>query len=57
MCAHNEAVLTWQKLLNLDAEKRMSLDDVMTHPWIVDHVAKSIQSGIRSLDQLLQPGA
>ncbi|KAI4656480.1 uncharacterized protein J4E79_008035 [Alternaria viburni] len=46
-----------RELLNLDAEKRMSLDDVMTHPWIVDHVANSVQPGIRSFDQLLQLGA
>ncbi|KAH6875895.1 kinase-like domain-containing protein [Alternaria rosae] len=46
-----------RELLNLDAGKRMSLDDVMTHPWIVSHVANSVRSGIRPFDQLLQHGA
>jgi hypothetical protein len=35
----------------------MSLDDVVTHPWVVGHVEKSVQSGIRAFDQLLQRAA
>ncbi|KAK1908548.1 hypothetical protein P3342_009398 [Pyrenophora teres f. teres] len=46
-----------RELLNLDAEKRMSLDDVLSHRWIMGHVGKSVQSGLRSFDQLLQSGA
>ncbi|KAG9385205.1 Serine/threonine protein kinase [Pyrenophora tritici-repentis] len=43
-----------RELLNLEAEKRMSLDDVLAHGWIMGHVEKSVQSGLRSFDQLLQ---
>ncbi|KAF2848936.1 Pkinase-domain-containing protein [Plenodomus tracheiphilus IPT5] len=31
------------ELLNIDAEKRMGLDDVLRHPWIAGHVGKSAQ--------------
>jgi hypothetical protein len=40
-----DGVLTVMQLPNLDAEKRMSLDDVLVHPWIVGHVDKLAQSG------------
>ncbi|KAF1849947.1 Pkinase-domain-containing protein [Cucurbitaria berberidis CBS 394.84] len=43
-----------QELLNLDAEKRMSLDDVLVHAWIVRHTEKSAQSGIRSFSHMLE---
>jgi aurora kinase len=42
-----------RELLNLDAEKRMSFDDVLTHPWITRHVEKSVKSGLRSFNWLL----
>lgn len=32
----------------------MSLDDVITHPWIVSHVDKSAQSGVQSFNHMLQ---
>ncbi|KAF1835005.1 Pkinase-domain-containing protein [Decorospora gaudefroyi] len=46
-----------RELLNLDADKRMSLDDVLVHPWVVGHVQKSVQSGFRSFDHMLQQAA
>jgi aurora kinase, other len=42
-----------RELLNLDAEKRMSFDDVLTHPWITRHLVKSTKSGIRSFNWLM----
>jgi hypothetical protein len=35
-----DGVLTVMQFLNLDAEKRMGLDEVLVHPWIVGHVGK-----------------
>ncbi|RMZ66179.1 serine threonine- kinase ark1 [Pyrenophora seminiperda CCB06] len=44
-------------LLNLDAEKRMSLDDVLRHRWVVGRAGKAVSSGPQASDQLLQTGA
>ncbi|KAF2256640.1 Pkinase-domain-containing protein [Trematosphaeria pertusa] len=43
-----------RQLLNLDAEKRMSLEEVLNHPWIVRHVEKSSRSGLRSFGRMLE---
>ncbi|KAL6707224.1 spindle assembly checkpoint kinase [Coniothyrium glycines] len=34
-----------QQMLNFDAEQRLSLDDVLAHPWIVHHVGNPAQTG------------
>jgi serine/threonine protein kinase len=44
-------------LLDLDAEKRMGLDEVLVHPWIKRHVEKSSQSGVRSFSTMLERAA
>ncbi|KAF1921779.1 kinase-like domain-containing protein [Ampelomyces quisqualis] len=41
-------------LLNMDAEKRLGFDDVLKHPWITRHVEKSVQSGLRSFNHMLE---
>jgi serine/threonine protein kinase len=41
-------------LLDLDAEKRMGLDEVLVHPWISRHVEKSNKSSVRSLNRMLE---
>jgi aurora kinase len=41
-------------LLDLDAEKRMGLDEVLVHPWIKRHVEKSNKSSVRSLNRMLE---
>ncbi|KAF1940835.1 serine/threonine-protein kinase 12 [Clathrospora elynae] len=46
-----------RELLNLDAEKRMSLDEVLTHPWIVEHVGNPAHYGTRSINRMLQQQA
>ncbi|KAF1960251.1 kinase-like protein [Byssothecium circinans] len=42
------------QLLNLHAHKRMGLDEVFQHPWIVSHVSRSEKSGLRSFSRLIQ---
>ncbi|KAF2635978.1 kinase-like protein [Massarina eburnea CBS 473.64] len=43
-----------KQLLNLDAEKRLGLSEVLQHPWILGHVARSEKTGLRSLHYLLE---
>ncbi|CAI6338551.1 unnamed protein product [Periconia digitata] len=40
-----------RQLLNLDAEQRMGLDDVLYHSWIKNNVDHSSRTGIRSLNR------
>jgi aurora kinase len=44
------------KLLNLEAEKRMSLDEVLEHPWIKQNVDKA-EGGVRRFSRLLDGAA
>jgi hypothetical protein len=44
------------KLLNLEAEKRMSLDEVLEHPWIKQNVDKA-EGGVRKFSRLLDKAA
>jgi aurora kinase len=41
-------------LLNMDAEKRLGFDDVLKHPWVTRHVEKSVQSGLRSFNRMME---
>ncbi|KAF2872427.1 kinase-like domain-containing protein [Massariosphaeria phaeospora] len=43
------------ELLNLDAEKRMSLDAVLQHAWIGQHCHRLAESGLRSSGRLVDP--
>ena len=43
-----EGLLMDVKLLVLDPEKRVSLDDVQKHPWIVKHCIKGERATQRS---------
>lgn len=38
------------KLLNLDPEKRISLDEVQQHPWIVKYCVNGERATMRSSD-------
>lgn len=44
----SEGLLINIKLLVLDPEKRISLDDVQKHPWIVKHCIKGERATQRS---------
>lgn len=41
-------MLILRQLLVLDPEKRISLDDVQRHPWIVKHCVKGDRAAQRS---------
>ncbi|KAF2035475.1 Pkinase-domain-containing protein [Setomelanomma holmii] len=42
------------KLLNMDGEERLGSDGVLVHPRVKRHVERSIMSGIRKLDRMLE---
>lgn len=35
----------------------MSLDEVLMHPWILQHMEKSVQSGLRCFKHMLEHAA
>lgn len=45
----NENVLMYCQLLVLDPEKRIPLEEVQQHPWIVKHCIKGERATQRSL--------
>jgi aurora kinase len=45
------AVLTWMKLLVLDPEKRIPLEQIQQHPWIIKHCVKGERASNREKGQ------
>lgn len=41
------AILTWMKLLVLDPEKRIPLEQIQQHPWIIKHCVKGERASNR----------